>query len=113
MNYQHNNNPAKLNNRILFQTPPDPKAIGPDGYASEEWTDYKKVWAEIKTQRGYKVFNSDATQWQGKSIFGVRYHEDLSEEMRIVFKEKTYEIESIVNDDERNQWLTIIAAEVL
>lgn len=111
MNYQHNNNPAKLNKRLQFQTPPG--TIGKDGYPSTEWTDFKKVWGEVKTQRGYKVFSSDASQWQGKSIFGIRYREDLSEEMRIVLKGKTYEIESIVNDDERDQWLTIIAKEVL
>lgn len=110
MNYQHNNNAARLNKRVTFYSPPG--GIGPDGWPLDEWTFYKTVWAEIKTQKGYKVFNSDATQWQGKRVVGIRYRNDIHEEMRIEIADKLYEIESLVNDDERNQWLTIIVREV-
>lgn len=109
MNYQHNNNAGRLNKRITFLTPPGIV----NGWPTKDWPEYKKLWAEIKTQKGYRAFNSDATQWQGKKIFGLRYRADITEEMRIQYKDVLYEIESLVNDDERNQWLTIIAKEVL
>lgn len=110
MNYQHNNNAARLNKRVAFYNPPG--MTGEDGWPSTEWAFYKKLWAEIKTQKGYKVFNSDATQWKGKRVVGIRYRNDIREEMRVEIAGKLYEIESLVNDDELNQWLTIIVTEV-
>lgn len=110
MNYQYNNNAARLNKRVTFFNPPGQIV---NGWPSQDWTSYKKLWAEVKSQKGYKVFNSDATQWQGKRIVGIRYRNDIHEEMRVEIAGKLYEIESLVNDDERNQWLTIIVTEVL
>lgn len=111
MNYRHNNNPANLNKRVTFYNPPG--TIGEDGWPSTDWTPYKTVWAEVKTQKGYRVFNSDATQWQDKKVIGIRYRADITREMRIKINDKFHEIESLTNDDERNQWLTIIVKEVL
>lgn len=110
MNYQQNNNAARLNKRVAFYNPPG--EIGEDGWPLKDWTLYKKLWAEIKTQKGYKAFNSDATQWQGKRILGIRYRKDINTAMRLEIADVMYEIESLVNDDERNQWITIIAKEV-
>lgn len=110
MNYQYNNNAARLNKRVTFFNPPGQIV---NGWPIQDWTPYKKLWAEVKSQKGYKVFNSDATQWQGKRIVGIRYRNDIHEEMRVEIAGKLYEIESLVNDDERNQWLTIIVTEVL
>lgn len=84
-----------------------------DGWPSKKWTDYTTVWAAIKTQKGSRLFNSDAVQLQGRKIFGIRYRQDLSENMRICHKGIIYDIESMTNDDENNQWYTILAREVL
>lgn len=111
MNYQYNNNTARLSKRVTFYNPPG--TIGEDGWPSADWIPYKKTWAEIKTQKGYKAFNSDATQWQGKRIVGIRYRSDIHTAMRIEIAGVMYEIESLVNDDERNQWITIITKEVI
>ena len=112
MNERYGNNPANLKHRITFLNPPG-AIVG--GWPSTEWTDYKSVRAEIKTQKGSRLFNSDAVQMQGKKIFGIRYKNDFNERMRIRH-EKTkviYEIESMTNDDENNQWYTILVQEVL
>ncbi|MFD2446385.1 phage head closure protein [Bacillus sp. CGMCC 1.16607] len=110
MNYQHNNNPARLNKRVTFYIPPGTIT---NGWPVQDWTPCKKLWAEVKTQKGYRVFNSDATKWQGKRVVGIRYRNDIHEKMRLEIAGKFYEIESLTNDDERNQWLTIIVKEVL
>lgn len=112
MNYQHNNNAARLNKRVTFLKPPG--SIGEDGWASTDWTDYVTVWAEIKTNTGARLFNSDATQWQDKKVLGIRYRTDITAKMRVRINGKIHEMDSPpVNDDERNQWLTIIVKEVL
>lgn len=110
MNERYGNNPANLKHRITFLNPPG-QIIG--GWPSMEWIDFKTVWAEIRTQKGSRLFNSDAVQMQGRKIFGVRYRADLNENMRIRHKGKEYDIESMENDDENNQWYTILVKGVL
>lgn len=110
MNYQHNNNPAKLNKRVSFYNPPGTIV---NGWPSTEWTEAITVWAEIKTQKGNRLFNSDATQWQDKKVIGIRFRKEIERYMRVKINDKMHEIESFTNDDERNQWLTIIVKEVL
>jgi SPP1 family predicted phage head-tail adaptor len=112
MNYQYNNNPAKLDKRITFFSPPG--TIGADGWPSKGWTKHATVWAGVKTQKGYRIFNSDATQYQDKKIIGMRYRGDIHSGMRVEINKKMHEMESPpINDDEQNQWLTLIVKEVL
>lgn len=111
MNFRHNNNPARMNHRVTFYNPPGQIV---DGWPTQEWTPYVTVWAEVKTQKGYRVFNSDATQWQDKKVIGIRYRKDIHAGMRVEINGKMHEMESPpINEDERNQWLTLIVREVL
>lgn len=110
MNYRHGTNPGDLNKRVTFYTPPNQSA---GGWSSLDWVESFSVWAAVKTQKGYRVFNSDLTQWQGKKVLGVRYRPDIRSDMHVRINGVMHEIESLANDDERNQWLTIIIKEVL
>jgi SPP1 family predicted phage head-tail adaptor len=111
MNERHNNNAGKLKHRITFLKPPGGIV---SGWPTTEWTEHITVWAEIRTQKGKRLFEAAAVQMQGKKIFGIRYHSDLNENMRIRDKKGiVYEIESMTNDDENNQWYTILVREVL
>ena len=110
MNERFGNNAAELKHRITFLTPP--VATG-GGFPNREWSDHITVWAAIVTQKGRRLFNADAVQMQGIKIFGIRYRSGLNSSMRIRHKDKLYDIESMENDDENNQWYTILAREVL
>lgn len=111
MNYQYNNNPGRMNKRVTFLNPPGTTA---NGWPSKDWTKHVTVWAELKTAKGYKLFSSDATQWQGKCVIGIRYRNDIHEKMRVRIADKTYEMDSPpVNDNGNNQWLTIFLKEVM
>lgn len=111
MNERYGNNAAELKHRLTFQSPPG--ASSGRGWPTQEWMDYATVWGAIKTQKGSRLFNADAVQMQGVKIFGIRYRKDLNDSMRIQYKGDTYSIESMTNDDENNQWYTILAKEVL
>jgi len=45
--------------------------------------------------------------------FSIRYRNDVDDTMRIRHKGKDYNIYSMTNDDEYNQWYTILVREVL
>lgn len=110
MNERYGNNPANLKHRITFLNPPG-QIVG--GWPSTEWTEHLTVWAEIKTLKGNRLFEAAAVQMQDVKTFGVRYRDDVDDTMRIRHKGKDYDITSMTNDDENNQWYTILVREVL
>ena len=84
-----------------------------DGWPSQEWTESITVWAEIKTLKGKRLFDAATVQMQDMKTFGIRYRPDVNDMMRIRHKGKDYDITSMTNDDENNQWYTILVREVL
>ncbi len=110
MNERYGNNPANLKHRITFLNPPG-AIVG--GWPSTEWTEHVTVRAEIKTLKGNRVFDAAAVQMQDMKTFGIRYRKDVNDMMRIRHKGKYYDITSMTNDDENNQWYTILVREVL
>jgi SPP1 family predicted phage head-tail adaptor len=78
------------------------------GQEKTSWEDVKKVWARIITMQGREYFEAASTQNERITRFIVRYTTGIDESMRIVHKEKVYEIESVINDNELNKTLTII-----
>lgn len=110
MNERNNNNASNLRHRITFLKPPG-SIVG--GWPTTKWVEHVTVWAEIKTLKGNRVFDAAAVQMQDTKTFGIRYRKDVNDSMRIRFKEQDYDIVSMTNDDENNQWYTILAREVL
>jgi SPP1 family predicted phage head-tail adaptor len=99
-------NPGQFRHRINIQQP----VIVKDELGQEEtiWEDAKLLWAMIKTVQGREYFAAASTQNEKTTRFVVRYTTGIDESMRIVHKDKVYEIESVINDDEMNKTLTII-----
>ncbi len=82
-----------------------------NGYPVDEPTVFKKVGAMIKTMQGREYIQAATTNNENTSRFVIRYTKGLHEDMRIRFRGRIFEIESIINDDEENVTLTIIVKE--
>lgn len=81
------------------------------GQSDIQWTELKTVWAAIKTMQGREYFAAAASRSENTVRFIIRYVEGINSSMRINFKSQVYEIISVINDDEANKTLTIIAKE--
>lgn len=46
-------------------------------------------------------------------LFKLRFTESINVKMRIVFNKRTFEIKRIINFQEKNRWLQIIALEII
>ncbi|MFS0822171.1 phage head closure protein [Bacillus sp. 1P02SD] len=109
--YKPRKNSGLLKHRITFLKPPD-VVVG--GWPTQgPWESYATVWAGIETQKGKRLFESAAVQMQDLKKISIRYRDDLEDTMRIRHKGKDYDIYSMTNDDENNQWFTILVREVL
>ncbi|MED1419021.1 phage head closure protein [Bacillus smithii] len=108
-------NPSKLRHRITFQRY-DENATNENGFPLEEdqrWQDVKTVWAMVKTLQGREYYAAATTQNENTVRFVIRYTSGINPDMRIKYKKRTFEILTVINDDELNKTLTIICKEVV
>lgn len=111
-------NPGMFNKKITFQKY-NPDAKNENGFPLPEdqrYTDFKTVYAAIKTIKGSEYQQANATQNEVTSRFIIRYPsgKDIDSDMRIKFKgNRFYGIESIINDNEADVTLTIVAKELV
>ncbi len=100
-------NPGLFKQRITIQS--SIESTDGLGQITQEWQDVHHLWAMIKTVQGREYFAAAATQNENTTRFVVRYTTGISPDMRIQYKDRLYDIESVINDDEANKTLTIVA----
>jgi len=101
---------ASLNKRITIQELK--LSINENGFEIEEWIDYKRVWAGVSNLHGREYFDAAAIQMENTVKFTIRYLPGIDTSMRIVFKDKNYNITSIDNIKYGNRFMEIKAMEV-
>lgn len=101
---------SKMRHRITFLKPTGSKLNGM-GETVPEYTEYMTVWAYVapKTGREYE----EAQKLRPETTFNIltRYFPDITSDMRIGFRGRVFYIESVLNIDERNEQLQIVAFE--
>lgn len=100
-------NPARFRHRIEIQE--FIEMVNENGYPVEGWTRKFQLWSDIKTVKGSEVIKAAAEVNTETYRFIVRYVEGLNAKQRILFKGRIYDIQSVLNDDELHNTLTIIA----
>lgn len=109
-------NPAKINKRITFQKKNN-DALDGDGFEIPEseapYIDVVKVWAMAKTVNGGEYHEAAATQNERTTRWIIRYRTGLSEDMRVSYDGRIFEIEAILPDDELKKTLTVVCKEVM
>lgn len=83
-----------------------------NGFEVEEWQDFITCWAKVENLRGREFFAAEAVQAEKTVKFTIRYLQDLTEDMRILFEDKQYNITFIDNIQYRNKYIEIKALEV-
>lgn len=99
-----------LRHRITFQRLTS--AVNENGFEVETWQDYKTVWASISNLSGREYYQAAAIQAEKTVKFLIRYTEGIDTSMRILFKEKHYDITSIDNMKYENKLMEIKSLEV-
>lgn len=89
---------GELRHRITVQV------MGPDrdedNYPIKPvWTDYKKLWAKVTHLSGRDLIAAQANQSKIVARLKIRYREDIDTTMRVIYKSKTYAIDSQALED--------------
>lgn len=82
------------------------------GEQTESWTTYTTVWAAIKTLSGRELEHAQQISAEATHRVTARYNSSVTEENRVIFGSRTFEVVSINNPEERNEYLILLCKEV-
>ena len=102
---------GKLNKRVTFQrTEASKDAMGQEKVS---WTDYKTVWATVTPYKSSEVSFMSKLKPSVSHRLYIRYREDITADMRVVYRGHIYEIAGPPIDmEERHEMLEIQLEEV-
>lgn len=112
--YQPRVNTGDLRNRV--QVLENQRFINELGETSYRFTEIKSLWASLIPQTG-KLQKQQAetvlTNVTHKVVIRYTAAKDVTKDMRIKYKDKTYEIRYILNPYERNETLELFCQELI
>jgi SPP1 family predicted phage head-tail adaptor len=102
---------GELRKQIVIQAE-TPAADGAGGYALA-WTTLGTVWANIDPLSGSEVFTAQHLEGHVTHRITMRYRSDLTitSDMRAVYNNRIFNIRSVLNMDESNQWQELLVEE--
>jgi len=106
-------NPGELNKRIEILS--IGQIFDEEGYSTEGEIVYKKLWSKVVNVSSKEYSQAKANQTENITKFVVRYNKlyELTNDMFIRYNDKRFNIESVINDEEKNITLTIIGRSVV
>ena len=102
---------GRLRKKIFIQNTTSTR----DAYGSDvtTWEDFaQNRWASVEPLRGTEGILGRAFQNKVDTRFTIRYIAGLKGNMRILYNQEAYDIESIINVDERNRELQILCSRI-
>ena len=100
-----------LNKRVTIQVPT--KAADGMGSFTITWSDLATVWAAIWPKGAKEVVQSMQTSMEVSHRIRVRFRRPFRPDWRLKFGDRYFNIVSVINPNERNEWLDLMCKEVL
>ncbi|MGV6989651.1 phage head closure protein [Testudinibacter sp. P80/BLE/0925] len=100
---------GKLRHRITLQQ--QISTLNSYGSAITDWEDVATVWAEIKPLSGREYFAAEQVQSEITTQIWLRYRPDIQPTMRVKWGDRTFEVVSAINHNERNTALQLMCKE--
>ena len=99
-----------LRHRIVIS---EYKEVGRDEYNMPilEWAEFAIVWASIEPISGREYWASSQVQAELTHRIRIRYIDGLRPTMKVFYNDREFEIESIINWQERNIDLQLMCKE--
>lgn len=106
---------SRLRHRLTLQE----EVQTPDGFGgyARTWQDVADVWAEIISlagtikSAGREILFAGQLQAEVSHRILLRYRDDVAAGMRLVFENRAFNIQSVVNTDEKNETLELLVQE--
>lgn len=97
----------QLNKKIVIERATKTRIVG-GGY-DYEWNTLKIIYGSIKPKNGREGIHANQLEATNMNTVIFRYFDGLLPDDRLNHNGKLYQIRSIVNMDEMNQWYELVA----
>ncbi|ABR74602.1 head-tail adaptor protein [Actinobacillus succinogenes] len=104
-------NIGKLRHRITLQK--QINTVNDYGAAVTTWKNVATVWADVRPLSGREYFAAQQVQSEVTTQIWLRHLPGIVPTMRVKFSERTLEILSVLNTQERNISLQLMCKEVV
>lgn len=104
-------NAGQLRHRVTIQQLTRVEDEG--GGHEENWADVATVWAAIKPMRGSERYEAQQVQSTLTHKVTIRYRAGIKPQMRILYGNRIFEVEAVIDVDERHKWLELLCSEVV
>lgn len=86
-----------LNRKITIQS--FGSGVDAIGQPIESWSTFAQPWANIRFMNGVESVKGDAEVSVSKASIRIRYRQDITEAMRVVYNGITYQIKAVLPDE--------------
>lgn len=100
---------SDLRHRLILEEP----LLTGDGAGGStiSWMPRKTLWAKIKPKSGQETFNRDQQETIITHEITTRFDEEIEANMRLAKGGRIFQILAVLNQDEKNEWLTLLTRE--
>lgn len=102
---------GKLNKRIIIQTYTE--AANTYGESVRTWVDVGTRWASVEPLTMREFINAKQLSSQIDIRFVTRYLSGIKPKMRVVYNNENYNIESVINIDNKNRELQLLCSRTI
>ncbi len=101
---------GSLNCRVTIQRQERVRAGG--GQVVGQWVDHDTVWANFRRPTGLGAIKADADVSLLKASVRIRYRNDISDAMRIVYAGAVFDIKAVIPDLDRREHVDLVCQSV-
>jgi SPP1 family predicted phage head-tail adaptor len=101
---------GKLRHRIEIQRATDTQGAT-FGNAKRTYTTFARVWAAVEPASGSEKFISDQMQAGVTHVVTIRHLAGVTSKMQVIHKERTLQVVSVVNVEERDRKMLLMCEE--
>jgi SPP1 family predicted phage head-tail adaptor len=83
------------------------------GEADKSWSTHKIVWADVAPISGREFFNAKQFASEISHKITIRHDSTITPKMRILYDSRYFNIESVINEGERDRQTTLMCKEIV
>lgn len=102
---------ARFRHRVTIQQ--KGKVQDEYGQEREDWMDVATVWAAVEPLRGREYFEAHQVQAEVTTRIRIRYRPGVRPDMRVVYNGRIFNIQSVIDPEERHRELQLMCREVV
>lgn len=104
---------GKLRHKVELQARTEPPTRDGYGQRTSEWKTLKTVWASIEPATGKQLFVAQQIQAEISHVVTIRYYSGLTQNERVLFGTRIFDINFVRNVDERNVYQELFCKEAV